>query len=105
MTTKKKTTVVEGGTTPEESKVEVAPKEVKKETAPKRLTLKDLKKLETSAEKLILKEDFKKVSELSDAPGLLISGFRGVDGVLRLRLKYKVDEEVIIDKLKTIHHL
>ena len=103
MATKKKTTEA---AKPEEKKVEAAaPQNEKKETAPKRLSLKDLGKLETSAEKLILKEDFEKVSKLSDAPGLLISGFRGVDGVLRLRLKYKVDEEVIIDKLKTIHHL
>lgn len=103
MATKKKTTEA---AKPEEKKVEAAaPQNEKKETAPKRLSLKDLGKLETSAEKLILKEDFEKVSKLSDASGLLISGFRGVDGILRLRLKYEVEGEVIVDKLKTVHHL
>lgn len=102
MATKKKTTEA---VKPEEKKVEAAPKQEKKETAPKRLSLKDLGKLETSAEKLILKEDFEKVSKLSDAPGLIISGFRGVDGVLKLRLKYEIEGEVIVDKLKNVHHL
>lgn len=103
MATKKKTTEA---AKPEEKKVEAAaPKEEKKETAPKRLSLKYLEKLEASAEKLILKEDFKKVSELSNVPGLTLSGFRGVDGVLRLRIKYEVRGEILIDKLKTVHHL
>ena len=103
MATKKKTTEA---AKPEEKKVQAAaPKEEKKETAPKRLSFKELEKLETSAEKLILKEDFKKVSELSDVPGLTLSGFRGVDGVLRLRIKYEVRGEILIDKLKTVHHL
>lgn len=103
MDTKKKTTEA---AKPEEKKVQAAaPKEEKKETAPKRLSFKELEKLETSAEKLILKEDFKKVSELSDVPGLTLSGFRGVDGVLRLRIKYEVRGEILIDKLKTVHHL
>ena len=99
---KKKTTEA---AKPEEKKVEAAPKQEKKETAPKRLSLKDLEKLEISAEKLILKEEFEKVSKLSDAPGLSISGFRGVDGVLKLRLKYEIEGEVIVDKLKNVHHL
>ena len=102
MATKKKTTEA---AKLEENKVEVAPKQEKKETAPKRLSLKDLEKLEISAEKLILKEEFEKVSKLSDAPGLSISGFRGVDGVLKLRLKYEIEGEVIVDKLKNVHHL
>ena len=103
MATKKKTTEA---AKPEEKKVEAAaPKEEKKETAPKRLSLKYLEKLEASAEKLILKEDFKKVSELSNVPGLTLSGFRGVDGVLRLRIKYEVRGEILIDKLKIVHHL
>lgn len=102
MATKKKTTEA---AKPEEKKVEAAPKQEKKETAPKRLSLKDLEKLEISAEKLILKEEFEKVSKLSDAPGLSISGFRGVDGVLKLRLKYEIEGEVIVDKLKNVHHL
>ena len=103
MATKKKTTEA---AKPEEKKVEAAAsQEEKKETAPKRLSFKELEKLEASAEKLILKEDFKKVSELSNVPGLTLSGFRGVDGVLRLRIKYEVREEVIIDKLKTVHQL
>ena len=103
MATKKKTTEAAA---PKEEKVEAAAtQEEKKETAPKRLSFKELEKLEASAEKLILKEDFKKVSELSNVPGLTLSGFRGVDGVLRLRIKYEVREEVIIDKLKTVHQL
>ena len=103
MATKKKTTEA---AKPEEKKVEAAAsQEEKKETAPKRLSFKELEKLEASAEKLILKEDFKKVSELSNVPGLTLSGFRGVDGVLRLRIKYEVRGEVIIDKLKTVHQL
>lgn len=103
MATKKKTTEA---AKPKEKKVEAAaPKEEKKETAPKRLSLKELEKLEASAEKLILKEDFKKVSELSNVPGLTLSGFRGVDGVLRLRIKYEVRGEILIDKLKTVHQL
>ena len=102
MATKRKTAEA---TKPEEKKVEAAPQEEKKETAPKKLTLKDLEKLEASAEKLILKEYFEKVSELSDAPGLLISGFRDTQGVLKLRLKYEVDGELIINKLKNVHHL
>ena len=102
MATKKKTTEA---AKPEEKKVEAAVKEEKKETAPKRLSLTYLAKLEASAEKLILKEDFKKVSELSNTPGLTLSGFRGVDGVLRLRIKYEARGEVIIDKLKTVHQL
>ena len=105
MATKKKTTVEEVTTKPEENKVEVAPKEEEKEVTPKRLTLKALEKLEASAEKLILEEDFKKVSELSNDPGLLISGFRDTQGVLRLRLKYEFEGEVIVNKLKTVHHL
>lgn len=103
MATKKKTTEA---AKPKEKKVEAAaPKEEKKETAPKRLSFKELEKLESSAEKLILKEDFKKVSELSNVPGLTLSGFRGVDGVLRLRIKYEVRGEILIDKLKTVHQL
>ena len=102
MATKKKTTEA---AKPEEKKVQAAPKQEKKETAPKRLSLKDLEELEASAEKLILKEDFEKVSKLSNVPGLTLSGFRGVDGVLRLRIKYETIGEVIIDKLKTVHHL
>ena len=103
MATKKKTTEA---AKPKEKKVEAAaPKEEKKETAPKRLSLKELEKLEAFAEKLILKEDFKKVSELSNVPGLTLSGFRGVDGVLRLRIKYEVRGEILIDKLKTVHQL
>ena len=102
MATKKKTTEAAKH---KERKIEAAVQEEKKEIAPKRLSFKDLEKLEASAEKLILKEDFEKVSKLSDAPGLLISGFRGVDGVLRLRLKYEVAGEILIDKLKTVHHL
>ena len=102
MATKKKTTEA---AKPEEKKAEAAPKQEKKETTPKRLSLKELGKLEASAEKLILKEDFKKVSELSDAPGLLISGFRDTQGVLRLRLKYEFNGELVINKLKTVHHL
>ena len=102
MATKKKTTEA---AKPEEKKVEAAPKQEKKETAPKRLSLKDLEKFEISAEKLILKEEFEKVSKLSDVPGLSISGFRGVDGVLKLRLKYEIEGEVIVDKLKNVHHL
>lgn len=102
MATKKKTTEA---VKPEEKKVEAAPKQEKKEIDPKRLSFKDLEKLEASAEKLILKEEFEKVSKLSDAPGLLISGFRGVDGLLRLRLKYEVVGEILVDKLKTVHHL
>ena len=103
MATKKKTTEA---AKPKEKKVEAAaPKEEKKETAPKRLSFKELEKLESSAEKLILKEDFKKVSELSNVPGLTLSGFRGVDGVLRLRIKYEVRGEILIDKFKTVHHL
>lgn len=103
MATKKKTTEA---AKPEEEKVQAAaPEEEKKETAPKRLSFKELEKLEASAEKLILKEDFKKVSELSDVPGLTLSGFRGVDGVLKLRLKYEIEGEVIVDKLKNVHHL
>ena len=103
MATKKKTTEA---AKPKEKKVEaVATQEEKKETTPKRLSFKELEKLEASAEKLILKEDFKKVSELSNVPGLTLSGFRGVDGVLRLRLKYEARGEVIIDKLKTVHQL
>lgn len=102
MATKKKTTEA---AEPVEKKVKAAAQEEKKETAPKKLTFKDLEKLESSAEKLILKEDFEKVSKLSDAPGLLISGFRGVDGVLRLRLKYEVEGEILVDKIKTVHHL
>ena len=103
MATKKKTTEA---AKPEEKKVEAAAsQEEKKETAPKRLSFKELEKLEASAEKLILKEDFEKVSELSNVPGLTLSGFRGVDGVLRLRIKYEVRGEVIIDKLKTVHQL
>ena len=103
MATKKRTTEAEK---PEEKKVEAAaPQNEEKETAPKRLSLKDLEKLEISAEKLILKEEFEEVSKLSDAPGLSISGFRGVDGVLKLRLKYEIEGEVIVDKLKNVHHL
>ena len=102
MATKKKTTEA---AKPEEKKVEAAVKAEKKETAPKRLSFKELEKLEISAEKLILKEEFEKVSKLSDAPGLSISGFRGVDGVLKLRLKYEIEGEVIVDKLKNVHHL
>ena len=102
MATKKKTTEA---AKPEEKKVEAAPKQEKKETAPKRLSLKDLEKFEISAEKLILKEEFEKVSKLSDVPGLSIAGFRGVDGVLKLRLKYEIEGEVIVDKLKNVHHL
>ena len=102
MATKRKTTTAEK---PEEKKVEAAAQEEKKETAPKKLTLKDLEKLEASAEKLILKEDFEKVSELSDAPGLLISGFIDTQGTLKLRLKYEVDGELIVNKLKNVHHL
>ena len=103
MATKKKTTEA---AKPKERKVEAAePQEEKKETTPKRLSLKELEELEASAEKLILKEEFEKVSELSDVPGLTLSGFRGVDGVLRLRIKYETRGEVIIDKLKTVHHL
>ena len=103
MATKKKTTEA---AKPEEKKAEAAAsQEEKKETTPKRLSLKELGKLEASAEKLILKEDFKKVSELSDAPGLLISGFRDTQGVLRLRLKYEFNGELVINKLKTVHPL
>ena len=102
MATKRKTTTAEK---PEEKKVEAAAQKEKKETAPKKLTLKDLEKLEASAEKLILEEDFEKVSELSDAPGLLISGFIDTQGTLKLRLKYEVDGELIVNKLKNVHHL
>ena len=102
MATKKKTTEA---AKPVEKKVEAAAQEEKKEIALKKLTFKDLEKLEASAEKLILKEDFKKVSELSNVPGLTLSGFRGVDGVLRLRIKYEVRGEILIDKLKTVHQL
>ena len=60
MATKRKTTATEAKPAkpakPEEKKVEAAPQEEKKETAPKRLSLKDLEKLEASAEKLILKD-------------------------------------------------
>lgn len=103
MATKKKTTEA---AKPEEKKVEAAAsQEEKKETAPKRLSFKELEKLEASAEKLILKEDFEKVSELSNDPGLTLLGFRGVDGLLRLRIKYEVRGEILIDKLKTVHYL
>ena len=103
MATKKKTTEA---AKPKERKVEAAePQEEKKETTLERLSLKELEELEASAEELILKEEFEKVSELSDVPGLTLSGFRGVDGVLRLRIKYETIGEVIIDKLKTVHHL
>ena len=103
MATKKKTTEA---AKPEEKKVQAAAsKEEKKETASKRLSFKELEKLEASAEKLILKEEFEKVPKLSDIHGLTLSGFRGVDGVLRLRVKYEVRGEVIINKLKTVHHL
>ena len=57
MATKKKTTEA---AKPEEKKIEAAaPQNEEKETAPKRLSLKDLEKLEISAEKLIKELDFK----------------------------------------------